>query len=98
MKRKNKNITTNQPITIKTKNNWVISKILSEQNLKPVVNIDNFKKNVYRHSTDTRRKAMGIYNFLPADLKIETNANYIQQGALLHDIGKVLISENILNK
>ena len=78
--------------------NPVISKILSEQNLKPVVNIDNFKKNVYRHSTDTRRKAMGIYNFLPADLKMEANANYIQQGALLHDIGKVLISENILNK
>ena len=62
------------------------------------MNIDNFKKNVYRHSTDTRRKAMGIYNFLPADLKMEANANYIQQGALLHDIGKVLISENILNK
>ncbi len=78
--------------------NPVIAKILAEKDIKPVVNIENFKKNVYRHSTDTRRKAMGIYNFLPADLKMEANAGYIQQGALLHDIGKVLIPENILNK
>lgn len=78
--------------------NPVIAKILAEKNVRPVINIDNFKNNVYKHSVDTRNKAMGIYNFLPVDLKAEANAKYIQQGALLHDIGKVLIPEKILNK
>lgn len=78
--------------------NPVIAKILAEKNIKPVINVENFKNNVYKHSIDTRNKAMGIYNFLPVDLKAEANANYIQQGAMLHDIGKVLIPEKILNK
>lgn len=78
--------------------NPVIAKILAEKNVKPVINIDNFKNNVYKHSVDTRNKAMGIYNFLPIDLKSQANAKYIQQGAMLHDIGKVLIPERILNK
>lgn len=78
--------------------NPVITRLLTQNNVKPVINIDNFKNNVYRHSVDTRNKAMGIYNFLPVDLKAEANAKHIQQGALLHDIGKVLIPANILNK
>lgn len=78
--------------------NPVITKILAEKNVKPVINIDNFKNNVYKHSVDTRNKAMGIYNFLPVDLKSQANAKHIQQGALLHDIGKVFIPEKILNK
>lgn len=78
--------------------NPIIAKTLQAKGINPVININNFKNNVYRHSADTRNKAMGIYNFLPVELKMSANQNYIQQGALLHDIGKVLIPENILNK
>lgn len=78
--------------------NPVIAKTLQTKGIKPVINIENFKKNVYKHSLDTRTKAMGIYNFLPIELKMSANANHIQQGALLHDIGKILIPETIINK
>ena len=78
--------------------NPVIYTILKSQNLKPVINIDNFKNTTYKHSVDTKKKAVGIYNYLPTDLKAEANLNYIQKGALLHDIGKILIPQQILNK
>lgn len=88
----------NRVIADAMNSNPVIAKILSEHGIKPVINVKNFKANVYQHSVDTRNKAIGIYNYLPAELKMEANASYIQQGALLHDIGKVLIPEKILNK
>ena len=89
----NKNV-----LTDIVRSNPVISSILKTQNLRPELNIENFKRTTYRHSLDTRNYAVGIYNFLPADVKAESNVKYIQKGALLHDIGKVLIPQNILNK
>ncbi len=78
--------------------NPVVNSILKSQNLKPDINVENFKNTTYNHSIDTRNIAVGIYNNLPIDLKSEANVGYIQKGALLHDIGKVLIPEKILNK
>ena len=89
----NKNV-----LTDIVRSNPVISSILKTQNLRPELNIENFKRTTYRHSLDTRNYAVGIYNFLPADVKTEASVKYIQKGALLHDIGKVLIPQNILNK
>ena len=85
-------------ITDMINSNPTITTILKNNNLKPVINIENFKNTTYKHSLDTRNKAIGIYNFLPADLKAEANVGYIQKGAMLHDIGKILIPEKILNK
>lgn len=87
-----------QVITDMVNSNPAIISILKSQGLNPEINIENFKKTTYRHSVDTRNKAIGIYNHLPSDLKAEANPAYIQKGALLHDIGKVLIPANILNK
>lgn len=78
--------------------NPAIISILKSQNLKPIVNVENFKRTTYKHSIDTKNHAIGIYNALPVDLKEEANLQHIQQGALLHDIGKVLIPERVLNK
>ena len=78
--------------------NPVVLSLLKSHNIKPVINVENFKKTTYKHSIDTRNISIGIYNALPADLKAEANIGYIQKGALLHDIGKVLIPEKILNK
>ena len=78
--------------------NPVVFSILKSNNIKPVIDVENFKKTTYNHSIDTKNKAAGIYNYLPADLKNEANLAYIQKGAMLHDIGKVLIPAKILNK
>ena len=78
--------------------NPVVLSILKNNNLKPIINVENFKKTTYTHSIDTKEKATGIYNFLPTDIKAEANLQYIQKGAMLHDLGKVLIPEKILNK
>lgn len=78
--------------------NPVVLSILKNNNLSPVADVENFKRTTYNHSVDTKNHAIGIYNYLPADLKADANLNYIQKGALLHDIGKVFIPEKILNK
>jgi len=80
------------------RSNPVITKMLRDKNIQPKIDVDNFMKSTYRHSIDTRNNAAGIYNYLPSDLKSEANLNYIQKGAVLHDIGKVLIPAKILNK
>jgi len=50
------------------------------------------------HLTATRIIAAKIYSALPADLKAEVNLSDLQQAAMLHDYGKVLIPKEILNK
>ena len=47
---------------------------------------------------DTRVVAAQIYSSLPAELKKEVSLPHLQEAAMLHDYGKVLIPENILNK
>lgn len=88
----------NRVLTDMVNSNPVLLSLLRANNLKPVVNVDNFKRTTYQHSVDTKNISVGIYNALPADIKSQANLNYIQKGALLHDIGKVLIPEKILNK
>ena len=78
--------------------NKVISKLLNDNGVPVKADVNNFMKTTYKHSIDTRNKAVGIYNSLPVDLKLKANMEYIQKGALLHDIGKVFIPSNILNK
>ncbi len=85
-------------LTDMVNSNPVVLSILKNNNLKPNINVENFKRTTYAHSVDTKEKAIGIYNFLPTDLKANANIHYIQKGAMLHDIGKVLIPEKILNK
>lgn len=85
-------------LTDMVNSNPVLLSVLKANNLKPVVNVENFKRTTYQHSVDTKNISAGIYNALPADLKAQANLNYIQKGAMLHDIGKVLIPERIINK
>ena len=78
--------------------NPVIKRLLDSKNIKPKADIDNFNKTVRTHCIETSNRAAAIYNFLPADLKSEANLNYIKKGAELHDIGKIFIPAEILNK
>lgn len=50
------------------------------------------------HLTATRILVAKIYSLLPADLKKEVNLSDLQQAAMLHDYGKVLVPKEILNK
>lgn len=75
-----------------------IQRILAEKGIPLNINVEGFKKNVYNHSVDTKNTAIGIYNNLPASAKANTDIKTIADGAILHDLGKVLIPENILTK
>ena len=75
-----------------------IAKMLAQKGVPLNFNIENFKKNVYNHSIDTKNTAIGIYNNLPSTTKNMANVKDISDGALLHDLGKILIPENILSK
>ena len=50
------------------------------------------------HLTETRIIAAKIYSALPKEIKSEVNLSDLQQAAMLHDYGKVLIPKEILNK
>jgi len=75
-----------------------ITQLLAEKGIPLNINIESFKKNVYNHSVDTKNTAIGIYNYLPDKLKSQANIKNITDGALLHDVGKILIPERILVK
>ena len=81
-----------------TYSNPEIQRLLAEKGIPLNMNLDAFKKHVYNHSVDTKNTAIGIYNNLPARIKPLASLNDIANGAILHDIGKVCIPENILTK
>lgn len=80
------------------KNSPRIIEILKEYKIPLNVNIEELEKLKQGHLKDTRILVANIYSSLPPDLKQEVNLSDLQQAAMLHDIGKVLIPNKILNK
>lgn len=80
------------------KSNPEIIKILKENKIPLVINIQELEKLKKEHLLDTRITAAKIYSALPEELKKEVNLTDLQEAAMLHDYGKVLIPEKILNK
>ncbi len=79
------------------KTNPKIAKILKENNLSLNYNLNNVTSIIMSHLIPTAKTAQSIY------LKIghkqnEENFLHLVQAALLHDIGKIFIPEEILNK
>ena len=75
-----------------------ITRMLASNGVPLNINVEGFKKHVYNHSVDTKSTAIGIYNNLPPYIKNQANLKNIADGAILHDLGKILIPENILIK
>ena len=75
-----------------------IMSILEKYKLKLNVNIRELEKLQNGHLRETRVMAAKIYSSLPPELKSQVNLVDLQQAAMLHDYGKVLIPDNILNK
>ena len=89
---------TKEQIEATAKTNPRIREILAEHNLPVKVNIEELDKLKQGHMKDTRVVAAQIYSSLPAELKKEVSLPHLQEAAMLHDYGKVLIPNNILNK
>jgi len=87
-----------QAILDMIKANPQIIKILNDSQIPLNVNmkvLDDLNKN---HLPETKNATIGIVNNLPPEFKSVTNYQALQKAAVLHDIGKVLIPEAILNK
>lgn len=89
---------TKEEIEAIAKSNPRIQKLLKEHNLPVEVNIDELNKLKQGHLQETRIVAAKIYSSLPQDLKKEVSLPSLQEAAMLHDFGKVLIPKSILNK
>ena len=72
--------------------------LLKRKHLKIKVNINELNELKRGHLMNTRILTAKIYSFLPAKIKKEVNLADLQDAAMFHDYGKVLIPASILNK
>jgi len=75
-----------------------IRQILANVNTPLIINMDGLKQVQATHALDTQKIALGIIDKLPEALKQKTDVKAIRDAAYLHDIGKVFIPNEILNK
>ena len=80
------------------KSNPKIRQILDEHHLHAFVNETELEKLRKGHLQNTRITAAKIYSNLPAELKNQINLQELQEAAMFHDYGKILIPDSILNK
>lgn len=74
-----------------------ISRILKENKLKVEFNIENINSIIMSHLIPTSKTAQRMYRAMGHN-PLEIEYLYLTQAALLHDIGKVFIPSEILNK
>ena len=92
------NFGTKAEIEATAKTNPRIGEILNEYNLPLKVNDKELENLKNGHLKGTRITAAKTYSSLPAELKQEVNPKDLQEAAMFHDYGKVLIPDKILNK
>ncbi len=80
------------------RDNSNIENILRTNGLQCVVNTKDLNYIMNEHGNATRTIAQGIYENLPYSLSSTVDINSLKEAAYLHDIGKVLIPDDILNK
>lgn len=80
------------------KSNPKIMNILQENKIPLKVNMKELEDLKKGHLMDTRVTTAKIYSALPKEMKDEINQIDLQQASMLHDYGKVLIPDKILNK
>lgn len=89
---------TKAEIEMSAKSNPRIRELLGEYNLPVNVNADELEALKSGHLKDTRIVAAQIYSSLPQEMKNKVNLSELQQAAMLHDYGKVLVPTSVLNK
>ena len=79
-------------------NNKEVQNILKSANIPYQLNIEGLNTLLDGHATDTQNIAEGIVKNLPFSLESKADLQAIKNAAYLHDIGKVFIPPEILNK
>lgn len=92
------NFGTKAQIEATARSNPKIIELLRENRIPLKVNSDELENLKHGHLMNSRITAAKMYSSLPSDLKNEVNLSDLQQAAMLHDYGKVLIPKEILNK
>ena len=85
-------------LTQLAKSNPEIMNILRENKIPLKINVKELEDLKNGHLMDTRITAAKMYSALPKDMKAQVNLMDLQQAAMLHDYGKALIPDKILNK
>ncbi len=75
-----------------------IQKILTQNRIPLKLNMKELQTLMENHSQDVVENAVQIAANLPPALKSKVNLKDLKDGALLHDFGKVLIPNEVLNK
>ncbi|MFI3301030.1 MAG: HD domain-containing protein [Candidatus Gastranaerophilales bacterium] len=75
-----------------------IQEILKKEGIPLELNIDGLAEVLKAHSTDTKNIALAVCDNLPFSLKNKVDNKSIEDASYLHDIGKVFIPKEILNK
>ena len=89
---------TEKAITDMIKVSAEIKRVLELANIPFKINMNVLNGLLQNHLTHTKNVAVGIASNLPQHFKSNVNFQSLQKAAVLHDIGKVLIPEKILNK
>ena len=75
-----------------------IKRILTEKGIKPEINMQNLRHIQTNHSVDTQEIAKGIIKHMPKSEQYQIDTAAVSKACYLHDIGKVFIPDEILNK
>jgi len=75
-----------------------VTNILKKHNIKPEINMKVLQELSENHMNATKQVALGIYDNLPENIKKEIDKKSLLEAAELHDFGKVLIPNSIVNK
>ncbi len=75
-----------------------IKLILKEMHAPAKLNIKELQELNEGHAKDTQNVAAGIISNLPKGLRVHVDTKAVKDAAYLHDIGKVLIPAEVLNK
>ena len=91
-------IATKAEIELAAQMNPKIKTILSENNISLEVNFNELEKLMQGHMQQTYIVVTKVYHSLPENMKQKIDLSALQEAALLHDWGKTLIPDKILNK
>lgn len=80
------------------KQNSKIREILRQNGMRGELNMENLRAILAGHAKDTQKIAKGITEHLPVALRYEVDEKALSDACYLHDLGKVLIPSEILNK
>lgn len=90
--------TTEAAIRRMIENNPKVMNIAKSFNPEMALNMDELRDLQTNHATDTKNIAKGITENLPFSLQSKVDIKAVEDAAYLHDLGKVLIPREILNK